>query len=146
MANAWDPRFASFFNVASPTERGGSGVRRHGSGDFQGIHQADECVRLRADELQREDEGIELVRLWEQMPLRRPYRLVIGIFMDQARQDQPLTIHGDGQQTRDFISVHDIARANVIAATKPGIPSGAANICTGSMSLSKNRFKLLGSV
>jgi len=42
-----------------------------------------------------------------------------------------VTIFGDGRQTRDFISVHDVARANVIAATKPGIASGSANLCTG---------------
>jgi UDP-glucose 4-epimerase len=40
-------------------------------------------------------------------------------------------IYGDGSQTRDFISVHDVARANLIAATQPGLRSGAANICTG---------------
>src|SRR5262249_43505203 len=40
-------------------------------------------------------------------------------------------IYGDGRQTRDFISVHDVARANVIATTAENIPSGAANICTG---------------
>jgi nucleoside-diphosphate-sugar epimerase len=38
---------------------------------------------------------------------------------------------GDGEQTRDFVSVRDVARANVLAATKPDIASGVANICTG---------------
>jgi UDP-glucose 4-epimerase len=60
-----------------------------------------------------------------------PYSGVISIFERRYREGKPVTIFGDGQQTRDFISVHDVARANVIAATKPGIPSGVANICTG---------------
>lgn len=61
-----------------------------------------------------------------------PYSGVISIFERRYREGKGVTIYGDGRQTRDFISVHDVARANVLAATKPGIPSGAANICTGS--------------
>jgi UDP-glucose 4-epimerase len=60
-----------------------------------------------------------------------PYSGVISIFEQRYREGKPVTIFGDGQQTRDFISVHDVARANVIAATKPDISSGVANICTG---------------
>jgi UDP-N-acetylglucosamine/UDP-N-acetyl-alpha-D-glucosaminouronate 4-epimerase len=44
------------------------------------------------------------------------YRLVIGIFMDQRQRGEPLTIHGDGQQTRDFTWVGDVVRANILAA------------------------------
>ena len=60
-----------------------------------------------------------------------PYSGVISIFDRRYRDGKPVTIYGDGQQTRDFISVHDVARANVIAATKEGVSSGAANLCTG---------------
>lgn len=60
-----------------------------------------------------------------------PYSGVISIFDRRYRENKPITIYGDGQQTRDFISVHDVARANVLAATRPGVSSGAANICTG---------------
>ena len=59
------------------------------------------------------------------------YSGVISIFERRYREAKPVTIYGDGQQTRDFISVHDVARANLIAATKPGVVSGVANICTG---------------
>jgi UDP-glucose 4-epimerase len=60
-----------------------------------------------------------------------PYSGVISVFERCYREGNPVTIFGDGNQTRDFISVHDVARANVIAATKSGLSSGAANICTG---------------
>lgn len=60
-----------------------------------------------------------------------PYSGVISIFERHFREEKPVTIFGDGAQTRDFISVHDVARANVIAATKPDLASGSANICTG---------------
>ena len=60
-----------------------------------------------------------------------PYSGVISIFARSYRAGQPVTIYGDGQQTRDFIAVHDVARANALAATRPGLNSGVANICTG---------------
>ena len=39
------------------------------------------------------------------------YRNVIGIFMNQALKGQPLTIFGDGQQTRAFTYIKDISLA-----------------------------------
>lgn len=60
-----------------------------------------------------------------------PYSGVISIFNRRYREGRGVTIYGDGSQTRDFVSVHDVARANVLAATRAGIPSGVANICTG---------------
>jgi UDP-glucose 4-epimerase len=59
-----------------------------------------------------------------------PYSGVISIFDRRYRDGKGVTIYGDGAQTRDFISVHDVARANVIAATEAKV-SGYANICTG---------------
>ena len=44
------------------------------------------------------------------------YRLVISIFMDQRTPGEPMTIHGDGLQTRDFTWVGDVVRANILAA------------------------------
>jgi len=60
-----------------------------------------------------------------------PYSGVISIFARRYAAGEGVTIFGDGRQTRDFISVHDVARANVLAATRPELRSGAANICTG---------------
>ncbi len=48
-----------------------------------------------------------------------PYSGVISIFLDRLLRGQPVTIHGDGQQTRDFIYVADVAQANVRALTAP---------------------------
>jgi UDP-glucose 4-epimerase len=60
-----------------------------------------------------------------------PYSGVISLFARRHREGTAVTLFGDGGQTRDFISVHDVARANVLAATAPGLANGTANICTG---------------
>lgn len=52
------------------------------------------------------------------------YRLVIGIFMDQRQRGEPLTVHGDGQQTRDFTWVGDVVRANILAAEARTVGAG----------------------
>lgn len=45
------------------------------------------------------------------------YGNVIPIFMKQILTGDSLTIYGDGEQTRDFVNVKDIAKANFLAAT-----------------------------
>ncbi len=61
-----------------------------------------------------------------------PYSGVISIFADRFQKRLPVTVFGDGTQTRDFVSVYDVARANCIAATGVATDSSAPlNICTG---------------
>ncbi len=42
---------------------------------------------------------------------------VVAIFGNRLRTGQPITIYGDGKQTRDYVYVGDVARANLLAAT-----------------------------
>lgn len=51
------------------------------------------------------------------------YSGVITIFMNKTKKNLPLTIYGDGTQTRDFVNVTDIARA-VTASLKSGDVNG----------------------
>ena len=46
-----------------------------------------------------------------------PYSGVIAKFIEAARAGRPITIFGDGEQTRDFCHVKDVAAANYLAAT-----------------------------
>ena len=59
------------------------------------------------------------------------YAGVIKAFTEQARDGGPLTVHGDGEQTRDFVNVADVVRANVLAADTDATGE-AFNVGTGS--------------
>ena len=60
-----------------------------------------------------------------------PYSGVLSIFTDRYQQGLPVTVYGDGEQTRDFVAVADVAQANVQALTAEQVPSGRYNVCTG---------------
>ena len=55
----------------------------------------------------------------ERSPTVGQYAPVIGIFQRQEANGDALTIIGDGSQRRDFVHVHDVARANYLAAISP---------------------------
>ncbi|HEX4211556.1 MAG TPA: NAD-dependent epimerase/dehydratase family protein, partial [Candidatus Binataceae bacterium] len=60
------------------------------------------------------------------------YVTVIGLFIRERLAGRPLTIHGDGTQSRDFTHVSDVVRAN-LAAMKSTIADGRAlNVGRGS--------------
>ncbi len=44
------------------------------------------------------------------------YAAAVPIFINKALQHQPITIYGDGLQTRDFIYVKDVVKANMLAS------------------------------
>lgn len=48
-------------------------------------------------------------------PLKGPYAPVVGLFIRQAKNQEPLTIVGDGEQRRDFTHVNDVVDANIKA-------------------------------
>ncbi len=52
------------------------------------------------------------------------YVTVISIFKNQALAGQPLTIHGDGNQSRDFTHVFDVVEANILAMQSPNVGKG----------------------
>jgi len=58
------------------------------------------------------------------------YAGVVSAFRDQAADGGPLTVHGDGTQTRDFVHVQDVVRANLAAAATDAT-GRAYNVGTG---------------
>jgi UDP-glucose 4-epimerase len=56
-------------------------------------------------------------------PFEGAYALVIGKFLSLRRSGRPLTIYGDGEQTRAYSHVDDVVKANLLAA-ETELPSG----------------------
>ncbi|MBI1933359.1 MAG: NAD-dependent epimerase/dehydratase family protein [Ignavibacteriales bacterium] len=55
------------------------------------------------------------------------YAAAIPIFVYKALKNEPITIFGDGEQTRDFVYVKDVVAANVLAATSKNV-TGVFNV------------------
>lgn len=67
-------------------------------------------------------------------PRQRPdsmYAAAVPIFIRRLLDGEPITIFGDGGQTRDLINIHDVVRANLIAAEHPNAAGKVFNVCTG---------------
>jgi len=64
------------------------------------------------------------------------YSGVISIFINQALADKPITIEGDGEQTRSFVHVSDVARAMILAGEQKTAIGATVNISgTGLVSI-----------
>lgn len=58
------------------------------------------------------------------------YAAAIPIFVEKAIKNENIVIFGDGNQTRDFVYVKDVVKANVAAATTEGV-TGVFNVANG---------------
>ena len=61
---------------------------------------------------------------------RSQYAAAVPIFIDRALKNEPLTVFGDGEQTRDFVYVKDVVAANVFLAEHADL-SGVYNVAYG---------------
>jgi dTDP-L-rhamnose 4-epimerase len=64
--------------------------------------------------------------------LSNPYTGVAAIFLSRLKAGQPPVVYEDGGQRRDFVSVEDVARANLAAIRSPGADGLGVNVGSGS--------------
>ena len=64
----------------------------------------------------------------EQQNVADPYRNVIGIFINQLLSDRPMTIFGDGLQTRAFTHIDDVAPVIARSIEVPGASNEVFNV------------------
>jgi nucleoside-diphosphate-sugar epimerase len=73
------------------------------------------------------------------------YSLVIGKFLKQKTEGKPLTIYGDGNQTREFCYIDDVVEANISAMNSKKIKGGEViNIGSGKSYSINYLAKLIG--
>jgi UDP-glucose 4-epimerase len=63
--------------------------------------------------------------------LDNPYQGVLGIFLGNLLRNEPLTIFGDGNQSRDFIYISDIVAAWISALENPAVYGKVINLGSG---------------
>jgi UDP-glucose 4-epimerase len=77
-----------------------------------------------------------------------PYAAAVPRFFQAALAGTPITIHGDGQQTRDFVFVEDVTAAMIHVALHPdlrGVYNVASGQSTSILQLAKRILSLTGS-
>lgn len=60
-----------------------------------------------------------------------PYCGVVSKFLADAHAGKPLSVHGDGEQTRDYTYVDDAVEATMLAAIRPRAEGEVFNVGTG---------------
>ncbi len=67
----------------------------------------------------------------EGQSLKNPYTGILSIFSNQLRARQPINLYEDGQESRDFVHVSDVARAVTLAITADGADGSTLNVGSG---------------
>lgn len=80
----------------------------------------------------------------ERQPLKGIYAPVIGLFLRQSGNGEPMTVVGDGLQTRDYVHVSDIVSANILATTCTSGFGEVHNIGTGNSYSVMDIVKIIG--
>jgi len=91
---------------------------------------ADRYVRLYADLYDLDAVVLRYFNVYGPGGIATDYSGVIDAFLTRARRNEDLPVHGDGTQTRDFVHVSDVVRANLLAAGTDHV-GDAYNVGTG---------------
>ncbi len=67
----------------------------------------------------------------ERQSLTNAYQGVLAIFIGRVMRGEPLIIHADGEQSRDFVHIDDVARAWIDAIDTPASFGAVINLGTG---------------
>ena len=93
--------------------------------------------KIRGEKICRNFKGVETVSLryfnvfGPRQNVKSAYAAVIPIFISSFNGKKPVTIYGDGKQTRDFIYVKNVAEANLMAAKSEKANGKVLNIASG---------------
>lgn len=129
--------YASSCAVYGATGNGGIGLRETDPVDPQSPYAVDKysCeLHARVGGITRglKSFGARFFNVYgERQDPRSPYSGVVSKFCENLKQNKPLTVFGDGEQTRDFIHVSDIVRLLKAVASVASESAPIANFGTG---------------
>lgn len=75
-----------------------------------------------------------------------PYSGVVSIFVSRLLAGQPVTIFGDGEQTRDFVAVDDVVHALLAAADRPKGDGLVCNVARGEATSVNDLYRHLAEI
>jgi UDP-glucose 4-epimerase len=75
-----------------------------------------------------------------------PYSGVLSLFNAAMLAGTQPTVHGDGEQSRDFVYVENVAAANLLAAEAEGAPGISINVGTGNRHTLNQTLAYLGKI
>lgn len=90
---------------------------------------SEQYVRLYGDLYDLETVVLRYFNVYGPGQMGGDYSAVISVFIEQAMNDDSITVEGDGSQTRDFVHIRDIVKANLLVATLD--VTGVFNMGTG---------------
>ena len=67
----------------------------------------------------------------ERQSLTNPYQGVVAIFLGNLLRREPITIHGDGEQSRDFVYIDDVVNAWMLALNDEAAYNQVFNLGSG---------------
>ena len=82
----------------------------------------------------------------ERQPLKGQYAPVVGLFLEMSAANKPMTVVGDGKQTRDYTYVGDVVNANILAmnSINEDILGETFNVGTGTNHSVLDLVKMIG--
>ena len=91
---------------------------------------------------------VVVVRLFNTVGPRQTgqYGMVVPTFVKQALSGAPLTVYGDGKQSRDFTFVENVVEANLLACTAAAAPGETINIACGTRVTLNELAALIGRI
>jgi len=81
----------------------------------------------------------------QQSPLSQ-YAAVVPLFLSATARGEPVTIYGDGEQSRDFTFVSNVVDATIRAADAPGAAGQILNVAAGSPASVNDLADTIGSI
>ena len=72
------------------------------------------------------------------------YAAVVPRFISAIAAGRPVTVHGDGEQSRDFTYIANVVEANVLAADATGAAGATLNVATGDSETVNNLADTIG--